>query len=99
MLDDIERNAAGSLDILGAAARIADPLAHRARERRRSRGAARGRGAPRGQLAADDAAPGDRWRRPHLRRRLIPGTPGKHDTPALRQVFDMTLAWFAAHLG
>jgi pimeloyl-ACP methyl ester carboxylesterase len=23
----------------------------------------------------------------------------KHDTPALRRVFDMTLAWFAAHLG
>ena len=28
-----------------------------------------------------------------------PWDPKVHDTPALRRVFDMTLAWFAAHLG
>ena len=27
-----------------------------------------------------------------------PWNPKAHDTPALRRVFDMTLAWFAAHL-
>ena len=28
-----------------------------------------------------------------------PWNPQVHDTPALHRVFDMTLAWFAAHLG
>ena len=37
-------------------------------------------------------------RRPHAVY-VNPWDPQKHDTPPLRRVFDMTLAWFAAHLG
>jgi uncharacterized protein len=98
ILDDVERNAGGTLDILGAAARVEVPwlIVHGSDDESVSH-------LESDALRAASPLPG-------TRRLAIDGTghtfgaghpwdPQKHDTPALRKVFDMTLAWFAAHLG
>jgi len=98
ILDDVERNALGSLDILGAATRVAVPwlivhgtedetVSHKEAETLR---AASPLGTTR-LLAVEGAG--------HTFGAGHPWDPKVHDTPALRRVFDMTLAWFAAHLG
>ena len=98
ILDDVERNAVGPLDILGAATRVAVPwlivhgvedetVSHKEAEALR---AASPLGTTR-LLAVEGSG--------HTFGAGHPWDPQKHDTPALRKVFDMTLAWFAAHLG
>lgn len=97
ILDDVERNASGSLDILGAATRVAVPwlIVHGAEDETVS---------PKEAEALRAASPV-----PATRLLLVeeaghtfgaghPWNPQVHDTAALRRVFDMTLAWFAAHL-
>jgi dienelactone hydrolase len=97
ILDDVERNAVGSLDILGAATRVAVPwlivhgtedetVSHKEAEALR---AASTLAATR-LLSVDGAG--------HTFGAGHPWDSKLHDTPALRRVFDMTLAWFAAHL-
>jgi dienelactone hydrolase len=98
ILDDVERNAVGSLDILGAATRVAVPwlIVHGAED----------------ETVSPKEAEALRATSPLTTTRLLsvegaghtfgaghPWDPKVHDTPALRRVFDMTLAWFAAHLG
>lgn len=98
ILDDVERNAAGSLDILGAASRVAVPwliihgtedesVSHLEADALRAASTM----ATTRLLAVEDAG--------HTFGAGHPWNPQVHDTPALRRVFDMTLAWFAAHLG
>jgi uncharacterized protein len=97
ILDDVERNAAGSLDILGAAARVAVPwlivhgaedetVSHKEAEALRAASALSAT-----RLLSVDGA-GHTFGAGH------PWNPKVHDTPELHRVFDMTLAWFAAHL-
>jgi uncharacterized protein len=98
VLDDVERNASGSLDILGAAARLRIPwlIVHGTEDESVSHLEA-------DALRAASSLPTTR----HLAIEGAGHTFGaghpwdaqKHDTAALRRVFDMTLAWFAAHLG
>jgi pimeloyl-ACP methyl ester carboxylesterase len=98
ILDDVERHAADKLDILGAAGRLRLPwlIIHGAEDESVS------------QLEGDAL----RAASPLPTTRLLtvegaghtfgaghPWDPQKHGTPELRRVFDMTLAWFAAHLG
>jgi pimeloyl-ACP methyl ester carboxylesterase len=98
ILDDVERNAIGSLDILGAATRVTVPwlIVHGAED----------------ETVSPKEAEALRAASPLATTRLLevegaghtfgaghPWDPKVHDTPALRRVFDMTLAWFAAHLG
>jgi dienelactone hydrolase len=98
ILDDVERNAAGSLDILGAANRVGVPwlIIHGSED----------------ETVSPKEAEALRAASPLTATRLLavegaghtfgaghPWNPQVHDTPALRRVFDMTLAWFAAHLG
>jgi uncharacterized protein len=98
ILDDVERNGHGSLDILAAAGRLQIPwlIAHGTEDE----------SVPHAEAEALRAA----CPLPTVRRLSIEGAghtfgaghpwdPRQHDTPALRRVFDMTLAWFAAHLG
>ncbi len=98
VLDDVERNATGSLDILGAAARLKLPwlLVHGSEDESVSHleGEALRAASPLSttRLLALEGA-GHTFGAGH------PWDPQRHDTPALRRVFDMTLAWFAAHLG
>jgi pimeloyl-ACP methyl ester carboxylesterase len=98
ILDDVERNASGSLDILGAAAKVAVPwlIVHGVED----------------ETVSHLEAEALRAASPLSTTRLLavegtghtfgaghPWNPKVHDTPALHRVFDMTLAWFAAHLG
>ena len=98
VLDDVERNASGSLDILGAAARLRLPwlIVHGVEDEGVSHLEAEALRAasplPTTRLLAIEGA-GHTFGAGH------PWEPQKHYTPALRRVFDMTLAWFAAHLG
>jgi uncharacterized protein len=98
ILDDVERNAAGSLDILGAAARVKVPwlivhgsedetVSHKEAESLRAASLL----AATRLLSVEGAG--------HTFGAGHPWNPQVHDTPALHRVFDMTLAWFAAHLG
>jgi uncharacterized protein len=98
ILDDVERNAVASLDILGAATRVAVPwlivhgtedetVSHKEAEALRAASPL----ATTRLLAVEGAG--------HTFGAGHPWDPKAHDTPALRRVFDMTLAWFAAHLG
>ncbi len=98
ILDEVERHAGGSLDILGAANRVAIPwlivhgtedeaVTHKEADALR---AASPLGTTR-LLAVEESG--------HTFGAAHPWDSQKHDTPALRRVFDMTLAWFAAHLG
>jgi dienelactone hydrolase len=97
MLDDVERNAVGPLDILGAATRVTVPwlIVHGAEDEtvspREAEALRAANATPTTRLLTVDGA-GHTFGAAH------PWTPQKHDTPALRQVFDLTLAWFAAHL-
>jgi uncharacterized protein len=94
VLDDIARHATGALDIMGAASRLAVPwlLVHGYADESVSH--------LEGEALA--AASGS----PETRPMMVEGAghtfgathPWRGDTPALRQVFDATLAWFAAHL-
>ena len=98
VLDDVERNATGSLDILAAAARLQIPwlIVHGSEDEAVSHLESEALRAasplPTTRLLAIEGA-GHTFGAGH------PWDPQKHDTPALRRVFDMTLAWFAAHLG
>jgi uncharacterized protein len=98
VLDDVERNASGSLDVLGAAARLRIPwlIVHGTEDESVSHLEADALRAasslPTTRLLAIEGA-GHTFGAGH------PWDAQKHDTPALRRVFDMTLAWFAAHLG
>jgi pimeloyl-ACP methyl ester carboxylesterase len=98
VLDDVERNASGSLDILGAAARLRIPwlIVHGTEDESVSHLEADALRAasslPTTRLLAIEGA-GHTFGAGH------PWDAQKHDTAALRRVFDMTLAWFAAHLG
>ena len=98
MLDDVERHAAGSLDIPGAAARIAIPwlLVHGSDDEAVAPAESEA-------LRAASAIPTTRLLTildtGHTFGAGHPWDAAKHDTPSLRQAFDMTLAWFAAHLG
>src|ERR671918_2249146 len=98
VLDDVERNASGSLSILGAAARLQIPwlIVHGTEDEAVSPLEAEALRAaspiPTTRLLAIEGA-GHTFGAGH------PWDAQKHDTPALRRVFDMTLAWFAAHLG
>jgi pimeloyl-ACP methyl ester carboxylesterase len=98
VLDDVERNASGSLGILGAAARLQIPwlIAHGTEDEAVSHLESEALRAasplPTTRLLAIEGA-GHTFGAGH------PWDPRIHDTPALRRVFDMTLAWFAAHLG
>jgi uncharacterized protein len=98
MLDDVERNAVGTLDILGAATRVAVPwlIVHGTED----------------ESVSSKEAEALRAASPLSTTRLLaiegaghtfgaghPWHPQTHDTAELRRVFDMTLAWFAAHLG
>jgi dienelactone hydrolase len=98
ILDDVDRNATGSLDILGAAGRLQIPwlIAHGSDDEAVSHmegGALRAAStiAATRFLAIDGAG--------HTFGAGHPWDPTVHDTAALRRVFDLTLAWFAAHLG
>ncbi len=97
ILDDVERHAVGSLDILGAATRVTVPwlIVHGSDDETVSPKEAE-------TLRAASAAPTTRLLTVkgagHTFGAAHPWNPQAHDTPALRQVFDMTLAWFAAHL-
>jgi len=97
ILDDVERNATSSLDILDAAKRVAIPwlIVHGVDD----------------ESVSHKEADALRAASTHATTRLLalegtghtfgaghPWNPKAHDTPALRRVFDMTLAWFAAHL-
>ena len=97
ILEDVERNAVGSLDILGAATRVAVPwlivhgtgdesVSYKEAEALRAASPLAGTRL----LAVEDAG--------HTFGAGHPWDPRVHDTAALRRVFDMTLAWFAAHL-
>jgi dienelactone hydrolase len=97
VLDDVERNAT-SLDILGAAARLQIPwlivhgtedesVSHLESEALRAASPI----STTRLLAVDGGG--------HTFGAGHPWNPQTHDTPALRRVFDLTLAWFAAHLG
>jgi uncharacterized protein len=98
VLDDVERNAGRSLDILGAAGRLQIPwlIVHGAEDEAVSHlegSALRAASAiPTTRLLAIEGA-GHTFGAGH------PWDAQQHDTPQLRRVFDMTLAWFAAHLG
>jgi pimeloyl-ACP methyl ester carboxylesterase len=98
VLDDVERNASGSLDILGAAARVRVPwlIVHGTDDESVSHleGDALHAASPlpTTRLLAVEGA-GHTFGAGH------PWDPQKHETPEVRRVFDMTLAWFAAHLG
>jgi len=98
ILDDVERHASGSLDILGAAVRIRVPwlIAHGTEDESVSHlegDALRGASPlPTTRMLAVEGA-GHTFGAGH------PWDPQKHETAALRRVFDLTLAWFAAHLG
>jgi uncharacterized protein len=98
VLDDVERLASGSLDILGAAARLRIPwlIVHGTEDESVSHLEADALRAasslPTTRLLAIEGA-GHTFGAGH------PWDAQKHDTAALRRVFDMTLAWFAAHLG
>lgn len=98
ILDDVERHATGSLDIMKAATRLEIPwlIVHGTEDESVS------------HLEADAlraASPLDTTRllavegAGHTFGAGHPWDPQVHDTSALRRVFDMTLAWFAAHLG
>ena len=97
ILDDVERNAGGSLDILGAATRIMVPwlIVHGSEDEtvspREAEALRAASSLPATRLLAVDGA-GHTFGAGH------PWNPSVHDTPALHKVFDMTLAWFAAHL-
>jgi uncharacterized protein len=98
ILDDVERHARGSLDILGAAARLQIPwlLVHGSADEsvshQESEALRTACTIPTTRLLTIAGA-GHTFGAGH------PWEAGKHDTPELRRVFDMTLAWFAAHLG
>jgi dienelactone hydrolase len=98
VLGDVERNATGSLDILGAAARLRIPwlIAHGTEDESVSHLESEALRAAcpltTTRLLAIEGA-GHTFGAGH------PWNPPAHDTPALRRVFDLTLAWFAAHLG
>jgi dienelactone hydrolase len=98
VLDGVERNASGSLDILGAAARLQIPwlIAHGSEDEAvshlESEALRAASAVPTTRLLTIEGA-GHTFGAGH------PWDPRQHDTPALRLVFDLTLAWFAAHLG
>jgi pimeloyl-ACP methyl ester carboxylesterase len=98
VLDDVERNAGNSLDILGAAGRLQIPwlIAHGTEDEGVAHVEAEALRAactlPTARLLSIEGA-GHTFGAGH------PWDPKQHDTPALHRVFDMTLAWFAAHLG
>ncbi|MGH7578989.1 MAG: alpha/beta hydrolase family protein, partial [Gemmatimonadales bacterium] len=98
VLDDVERNAGGSLDIPAAAGRLQIPwlLVHGTEDE----GVAHVEGEA---LRAACTIPSTRLLSiegaNHTFGAGHPWDPRQHDTPALRRVFDVTLAWFAAHLG
>jgi dienelactone hydrolase len=97
ILDDVEQNAVGSLDILGAATRVSVPwlIIHGQEDETVS---------PREAEALRAASPFPATRllqvegAGHTFGAGHPWNPQTHDTPALRRVFDVTLAWFAANL-
>lgn len=98
VLDDVEHHATGSLDILGAATRVTIPwfIAHGTEDESVSHLEAEALRAASPVvttrfLSVDGAG--------HTFGAGHPWEPHHHDTPALRRVFDLTLAWFAAHLG
>ncbi len=97
-LDDIEANAAGSLNIAAAASRLQIPwlIIHGAEDESVSpleAEALRAASTLPGTRRLEIAGAGHTFGAGH------PWDPRKHDTPELRRVFDVTLAWFAAHLG
>jgi uncharacterized protein len=98
VLDDVERHAGSSLDILGAAGRLRVPwlIVHGAADESVSHLEGEALRAactiPTTRLLSIEGA-GHTFGAGH------PWDARKHDTPELRRVFDMTLAWFAAHLG
>jgi pimeloyl-ACP methyl ester carboxylesterase len=98
VLDDVERNAKSRLDIMGAAARLELPwlivhgtedegVSYREAEALRASSPL----ASTRLLAVEGAG--------HTFGAGHPWDAKTHDTAALRRVFDLTLAWFAAHLG
>ena len=98
VLDDVERNATGSLDIMKAATMVKVPwlIVHGTEDESVSHLEAE---------ALRAASPLDTTRllavegAGHTFGAGHPWNPKAHDTAALRRVFDLTLAWFAAHLG
>lgn len=98
ILDDVERHATGSLDIMKAATRLEIPwlIVHGTEDESVSHLEAEALRAASPldttRLLAVDGA-GHTFGAGH------PWDPKAHETGALRRVFDMTLAWFAAHLG
>jgi dienelactone hydrolase len=98
ILDDVERNATGSLDIMKAATKLTIPwlIVHGTEDESvshlESEALRAASGVDTTRLLAVEGA-GHTFGAGH------PWDPKVHDTPALRRVFDMTLAWFAAHLG
>ncbi len=98
MLDDVEQHAAGSLDILAAAARLTIPwlLVHGSDDEAVSPAESDALRAASSIASTRLLAIGGTG---HTFGAGHPWVAATHDTPALRQAFDMTLAWFAAHLG
>jgi dienelactone hydrolase len=98
ILDDVERHATGSLDIMKAGTRLEIPwlIVHGTEDESVSHLEAE---------ALRAASPLDTTRvlavegAGHTFGAGHPWDPKVHETSALRRVFDMTLAWFAAHLG
>ena len=98
ILDDVERHATGSLDIMKAATTLEIPwlIVHGTEDESVSYLEAE---------ALRAASPLDTTRllavegAGHTFGAGHPWDPRAHETSALRRVFDMTLAWFAAHLG
>ena len=98
VLDDVERNAGGSLDVPAAAGRLQVPwlIIHGSEDEAVAPVEGEALRAactiPSTRLLTIEGA-GHTFGAGH------PWDPRQHDTPALRRVFDMSLAWFAAHLG
>jgi dienelactone hydrolase len=98
ILDDVERHAAGTLDILGAAARLRLPwlIIHGGEDESVSHlegDALRAASVLATTRLLTVEGAGHTFGAGH------PWDPKEHETPQLRRVFDMTLAWFAANLG
>ena len=94
VLDDVDRNATGALDIPAAAATLPIWSAHRARKRGLERRRRRSRTAGAGSPFRNVPVPADRRGRAHLR--CGPSWTGS--TPALDLVMKETVGWLSRHL-